>query len=274
MAIWLLIDVLNQGVELDHWGDALGQLRPTGRRDLHPYMPKLYALEDTEIASVKQLAERLHRAHTSPAMCALIETGSSISSGIRHLSRWTVAITPQRTTTYLRYFDPRVFEHLSWIWTADELNSFLQPFQRWELLTSSGHWQAFTPDSTFEGPVSLQWMMSTWQQKALQRVGAIRYLLKYWQPEASLGDRVLCPAAQLNQALALAEQQGLSQPDDQQTLVLQRLLVHPAIDQHPYIQHLIQSASNDQPYHRMTRHWTDEQWQTLRHALNSKEVTL
>ena len=274
MAIWLLTDVLNQGIEFDYLGDALGQLRPTSRRDLHPYMPKLYALESTQVADVKQWAERVQRAQRAPSVCALIETEASVSSGIRHLSRWTVAITPQRAATYLRYFDPRVFEHLSWIWTTDELNSFLQPFQRWALLTSSGDWQAFTPDPTFEGPVSLQWMMGTGQQAALQRVGTIRYLRQHWQAETQLGNEAQCPAAQINQALIQAEQQGLSQLSDQQALVLQRMLVHPMVDQHPYIQHLIQSASNDQPYHRMTCHWTDEQWQTLRHALNSKEVTL
>jgi hypothetical protein len=272
MTLWLLHDHLNGPLDLSEGCELVGALAPRRRPDLYALTPRLYRLNEAALGEARELAQKQSLRGMPPTISGLIRAGVDASVLREQLSRTCLAATPSSRWTYCRFFDPRVMTHLRWILTPDQLDSLLGRIESWEFLDMSSQWVSLP--HTPKPPRYLRLMLGEQQQRRLEDLPAIRTGLQQWRshdPSAPSDDPQA--GARVASSLERARELGLQDDADQLTLVLQELLIHPDLSQHPAVLEAIAKAQQDTTYQAVTATWSQARWESIQEQMNRGKTT-
>lgn len=267
MALWLLHDHLNGPLDISEGCELMGALAPRRRPDLHALTPRLYRLNEAALGVARDLAQKRSLRGLPPTISGLIRARVDGRELKEQLSRTCLAATPSSRWTYCRFFDPRVMTHLRWILTPDQLDSLLGRIENWDFLDMSSQWVSLS--HTPKPPHYLRLMLDDRQQRLLEDLPAIRTGLQQWRshdPSAPSDDPQA--GARVASSLERARELGLQDDADQLTLVLQELLIHPDLSQHPAVSGAIAMAQRNTTYQAVTATWSQARWESIQEQLN------
>lgn len=208
------------------------------RTKLFPLLIDLRGLAVTSRIEIAERAWAWERAYGSPFFCALIESADPVERMVRHLSRRLLIKNAGGQHQLLRFYDPRVFEHLRWILTATQLASVMGPAETWYWRDEDGQWQRETRPEVKSYRLTLE----PQQLLSLGRVGILNRTLKHLrrlEPGRAIDGALV---RKIDTWLRLAYEAGLSDAPDVQLYALQALRFHPNIHHHPKLQAALQAV--------------------------------
>jgi len=177
--------------------------------------PMLLRLPLSELSLIEALAVHAWREATDFAnpprsVCGFFQSAVPDALLASRLS-WALNITVEREGIYFRYFDPRVFLHLSHLLPAETLGHLLRGISTWSYFLWDGSFAVQEiPESDLPSPIQLQFTSGQWQTfETIQHFNATQRLF-------AKHDLAFEPTqtadlfAQVHAARAL----GLSTPDD------------------------------------------------------------
>lgn len=108
--------------------------------ELFPVLVDVRALEPGMRSKIRERAIAWERDSDTPYFMALLDAPVTASQLVAHLTKRMVVQRPDGEGDVLRFYDPFVFRHLSWLLTSEQLDSLLGPIDCWHW--SDGAWHA------------------------------------------------------------------------------------------------------------------------------------
>lgn len=223
--------------------------------DDHAKMPGLIwlpGLSDTDRALLQENLDSAFRRERQHLLSCLLACDGSIDppSMARHLTHCLILESPQGKV-FLRYYDPRVFQHLEWILEAPQRRALFGPIERWTVCEPD---QPRTIDRPGLGN-SQRWFASAEQRRLLDNVGIINETFKQvfrQQPD-------LAPAAPSHREVlarrviaaidCAGQRYGITHENDLIAFAMHALLYGESFHERPFMQTLLASlADNDSTY--------------------------
>jgi hypothetical protein len=178
-----------------------------------PYLVQLRGPQDLLIAEGVRYADQegeqsISDGHGRFTIGAFIEADLPMPDVMARLeAMWS--ISHRGSARYFRLADPRIFEMITHLWTAEEIADWLGPFARWHFRSRSGEWRKISGAADED---SLQ------DEEALFRRAALREKLKATKPRLRLDEarvRKLELAEVVSRALTTWQgMEGRALPDD------------------------------------------------------------
>ena len=137
-------------VDSDLWADLpTAVIAPPELEAFSGLMPRLLNLNVLSAEHRLQLFDRaeVQRRHNprAPYFSALLISNLSFHQILQRLADRLVVRGPTQNAALLRYYDPRVFQHLRWILTQSQMDSLMLGIECWSW-NSGGHtWGQFRP---------------------------------------------------------------------------------------------------------------------------------
>lgn len=194
-----------------------------------PVLVDLLKLSFTSRLELVQRAWDWKRANERPLFCGFIKSTEPVERMVRHLGRRLLIKNTSDEQLFLRFYDPRVFEHLCWIFTPAQLASLMGPAEAWYWPTRCGEWQkTVRPElRTYSLILEPQQLLS------LGRIGILNRILKSLgrlQPSRAVDISLV---RKIDAWLQCALDEGLSEAADLQLYVLQALKFDVDIHRYP-----------------------------------------
>ena len=194
-----------------------------------PVLVDLLKLSFTSRLELVQRAWHWERVSGRPLFCGFIKSTEPVERMVRHLGRRLLIKNATGEQFLLRFYDPRVFEHLRWIFTPTQLAALMGPAEVWCWLDRSGQWQCE------ERPElkTYSLMLEPQQLLSLGRIGILNRILKILgrlQPSRAVDASLV---RKIEAWLQCAFDEGLSEAADLQLYVLQALKFDVGIHRHP-----------------------------------------
>lgn len=211
--------------------------------ELMPRLIPLRGMSDAACVDLLERAGRHERYSRHPFFSALLVADGDTPAIAAHLSRRLVIAMPDAGNALLRYFDPRVFRHLSWLLTEAQMNLLLGPVTHWSWRNMAGTWQQHVRvevSSLLSGlrPTPEQW-------DSLQRLGLLNKSLCQIErnaPGTVIDDRAArCVDTLLRDAY---EQHRLTDEADRRLYAEQAFRFHRHIHRHPQLVERLARASD------------------------------
>jgi len=169
------------------------------------------------------------RANGNSFFCGLIESPEPVERMVSHLSRRLLIKNAAGPKLLLRFYDPRVFEHLRWIFTPVQLAALMGPASVWYWLDGGGQWQREVRPELKTYSLRLE----SQQLLALGRIGTLNRILKSLRRTEPNRDIDISLIRKIEGWLRDALEEGLSEVADLQLYISQSLKFHPGIQRHP-----------------------------------------
>ena len=194
-----------------------------------PVLVDLLKLSFTSRLELVQRAWNWERANGQPLFCGFIKSTEPVERMVRHLGRRLLIKNTTGEQLFLRFYDPRVFEHLRWIFTPAQLASLMGPADVWCWQDRAGQWQCeLRPElKTYSLILEPQQLLS------LGRIGTLNRILKSLvrlEPSRAVDISLV---RKIDAWLQCALDEGLSEAADLQLYVLQALKFEVDIHRYP-----------------------------------------
>lgn len=256
---YLIVEPCNGDIDLSGAPHLypIGELVPDAMPELVGVMPMLYRAEhpDKQLPVLHRLAELDAELGLPPRVCALFRTQADSQVVFDHLRNGLALPKASSGFSVFRYYDPRVFEHLRWIFDATQLAALLGPAVDWNYLNRDGNWATVRRNDAPLAPLQI----GDEQRLTLRRLGLIEQAFQAIRATGQPVDAQL--PRLLNAQLAKGETYGLS-AEDLVVFAVHGALVSPYFDRHPRVSAVLH-ANADTPYSDATAHWTDEDWHSI-----------
>lgn len=253
---YLIVEPSNGSVDL---GAAprmyeVGEIVPAAMPELKGVMPVLYTVEhpDQQLPAIAAIASRDLRAGLPPRICAMLETEANADSLMRHLGDTIALQREPHGYSAFRFYDPRVFRNLAWVFLPNELSRAFGPVNRWSYFGDNGWTAIERPTDAIDGRLS----PSAEQWAALRRLHLVEQALKSIRDAGEpVNERT---PRQLDALLVKGAQYRLA-AEDLVVFAVQGVLVSPNLDRHPRVAAALQPGQTS-TYAEITAQWTDEHW--------------
>lgn len=224
----------------DLWSVSVVPASLQSQGHLMPMLVELRAMAKDARSMLFARAEAWDSAHDEPYFSALMRTSATNPQLASHLRARFIARNPAGGTCWLRFHDPRVFQHLLWILTPGQIQGLLGPVTLWTWRDVQGRWHARSRDDRAEAKSP---QLSAAQWDTLGRIGLLnRTLLRLARKYPAL---VMDDAFAQRVERLLAEsfvRHGLKDEADRRLYVEQIIRFHPSIHQHPSLENRLAMA--------------------------------
>lgn len=235
-------------------------------------LPGLICLSDISDKNRVYLQENLEsafRAERLHLLSCLLNAENTIDSStvVRHLTSRLIVDSPQGKA-FLRYYDPRVLQHLEWILEPSQWRALFGPISQWAVCEPLRLRKIVRP----EIPGSRRWSVSAKQRRWLDHVGLLNETLKKASrrqhtlktSEAddleALGQRILA-------AMAVAETRyGMNHDQDLVAFATHAVLHGDDFHEREVVQTLLASLADDENTYADSGPLIDECLQAQRRA--------
>jgi len=219
------------------WSDLptvpLAQDTVAHQEHLVPRLLELRRLDDAVRVDLLERSRRHGRNSRHPYFSALLRTGASEWDVRAQLSRQLLTRAPDGSRALLRYYDPRVFRHLRWLLSDQQLRCLLGCVETWSWCAGSGEWQV---QHRGERSLLSTLRLQPGQWEALQRLDLLHRALRQLGRLVPGFDDDDAVARRADALLATAyQEQGLTDPADRCLFAVQAIAIHPGIHSHPHL---------------------------------------
>lgn len=159
-----------------------------GREQSMPHLLHLMPLDDSQRADLLTRADTWDAHNDHAFFGLLLKSPVSPERLVPHLTRQLV-IRMSQGGALLRWYDPRVFRHLRWLLTIEQLHGFSGPVTAWTWRESSEHW--LTHEVPAANSVHTQLRLTPDQEAKIGRMGVLNRTiaqLKRCAPELVIDD--------------------------------------------------------------------------------------
>lgn len=238
-------------VEAGSWSDLptvpLVPAQVQGRQQLMPRLLDLRRLTDAMRIELLERSLRQQRISRHPYFSALLNSKAGAREVCMHLARQLVVTTPGQSRALLRFYDPRVFEHLRWLLTGPQLDVLLGPIETWSWHELDGQWRTH---QRAEDPSSQRLRLHPGQWDTLARLDLLNKTLRAIERHdpALMCDETVPERADALLGIAYRDH-GLVEPDDRCLFAVQATVFDPAIHRHPELaKRLVRSRDGTSSY--------------------------
>jgi hypothetical protein len=178
-------------------------------------------------------------------VAALLATEANLDRLANHLSACLIVSIPTQGRHLFRYYDPRVFRHLSWMATPTQRATLFGPVSAWTWSDHQGNWyrshppEGIVPEPSFR-PKGLD----------LARIGVLERCMKTLRRTIPgfTDDAGNVQARHVNALLDAALSNGLADEADMHLYAAQAIRFHPDIHEHPELARRLRAAGDDDSY--------------------------
>ena len=219
-------------VDISMWDDLdTSAVVPRTFKDQSELFPRLIDLNalsfERRVALVEQ-SEDWARSHDQPMLSALLKSDAPRDRVVQHFAHAMHMRRDGRDRVF-RFYDPRVFQHLQWLFDPAQMKALLGPLDTWTWCTAAGDWKSCAKPEVTTTVLHIhadQWPI-------LLRMEDINVVL------AALAD--VMPSLVMEQKLVrriddlLVESSHawrMTAPDDRQLFAFQAIRFHPRIHTH------------------------------------------
>ncbi len=207
-----------------------------------PLLVELRALPDAERLMLLERADQWRMHHDMPFFSALLQTDVAVSRLKTHLIDRMIVRGNAGQPAWLRLHDPRVFRHLRWLLTEEQLAWLMGPVRAWTWYEPHGDdWHA---QERKMQPQKQRIPLAPVQRDALAQFEALNGLLRDFADEGEAADDII--ARQLLAGLLAAREQGLLQATDAKLYARQQFAHGPDIARLPSIVARLRQARDRQ----------------------------
>ncbi|WP_251978928.1 DUF4123 domain-containing protein [Salinicola avicenniae] len=194
-------------------------------------------------------------------LCGWLISHHASSSIATYLGRQLKQITPEGKPALLRFYDPRVLEHLPRILEPWQLSALLGPIGRWLYLDTELQLRCLDPHAEVRRLGGLKPTAEQWH--AIKRIGQInrsRELYRTLPGSAGLSE---APAESVDALLVAAHNAGLRERPDVATFVLHGLTTRIDFHRHPIIQAMLGRLGGRLTYIGLSNQLSDDDWEAV-----------
>lgn len=156
-----------------------------------------------------------------------------------HLRNRLIARRPDGERNLLRFYDPRVFRHLRWLFSAEQMNLLLGPIAAWNWPDGDGVWRQHKRGE----PMALTLRLDARHWETIDRLRLINRSLNDLEVRAPQLTQDDALAQRIDALLAEAQAlHALHENDDRLLYAQQPLRFHPHIHRHPTLRARLQQV--------------------------------
>jgi hypothetical protein len=230
-----------------YWADLAPVLvvpeRYRAQPELFPVLVDVRALDHGMRSKIRERAIAWEQDGDTPYFMALLNAPVTASQLATHLTKRMVVRRPDGEEDVLRFYDPFVFRHLSWLLTAEQMDSLLGPVDCWHW--SDGTWYVYSRSTPQPSLRPLRLTSGQWP--TLMRMTDINRALaqiKRLDPDHPDGPDT---ARALDTLLDEAWQRyRFSDREDRVLYATQAVRIHRHIHRHPALQERLRLAETRQ----------------------------
>jgi hypothetical protein len=259
MVHYVIVEPANGKLELPDAPQPykIGELVPTARPDLEGVAPVLYCAEHPaeQLPALRKIASLALERRAPPVICAIVASDKATGRIQQHLADLLLLDRPHGgDAAVFRYYDPRVFSHLSRILKAEQFDALLGPVQAWSFLDPAGEWTTANAAGESEDIFAV----TPEQYDRIGRIELVQHAL-----DRLRANQAATPSdtpALLDVQFAKGVTHGLDGAD-LQAFALHGLLVSPYFDRHPRIRAILQAP--ERTYVDSVANWGPGDWETV-----------
>lgn len=248
-------------------------LVPPGLEAQRKQFPKLLDLRRAPRESRDLLVKLLLEQPLGPStsLCvALLKTQASGKQMVSHFSYLLAPRSPTNQRGVFRFYDPTVYEHLTWMLDQHSFGLLFGPVETWTVpLRGTWFTQLRPTDSRPNSPRFFR--LKADSRARISRIGRIHAVLKQKQEWAS------APAdwgPMVEALLIRAEHHQLADKEDAVAFATSGLRWHTELDRHPRIKQLIgRSQAQPKRFARLVNGFTETDWQVIAAELDSNNAS-
>jgi hypothetical protein len=243
-------------------------LIPPALEDSAALMPALLDLKTLNDEQRQLYGERLghETLRKQPLLfSAFLHTEANRYELTSHLEKALILDRGTNGRSYFRFFDPRVFIQLEWLWDGRQWGELLGPIDRWSY-GLDGHWgtaqrdaliKSGAPTSDINPMITVAWL------------DAINEAIALAAPE-SLDARQTSGKLAADLLVVAQRRFGLRQGQDIALFLAHGLRIHPRFYDHPWIRRSLQALpeESDLPYCAIAAELDDESFDRIRADMN------
>lgn len=202
----------------------------TGKAGVMPRLLDLTQLNQVQQSELLDRIDAWDRQNDHPFIGLLLKSAASAGRVARHLAQQLVVRAPDGSESLLRWHDPRVFRHLSWLLTTTQMRLFSGPVSAWCWRDGSARWRALDVAATGHVPGRMRITVEQWA--TISRIGVLNRAIA--QLERNAEGLVLDDAMYRRAELCLQsayDQHGLTEEADAR-LFVEQAVRWPGIHQH------------------------------------------
>ncbi|MGH8074159.1 MAG: DUF4123 domain-containing protein [Lysobacter sp.] len=162
-------------VDRSQWADlpttALTPSALAAKADSMPVLLDLTRLDESRRVAVLTRADAWNKDYDAPFFSLLLKTSAAPARVAMHLSGQLLHDAPDGTRTLLRWYDPRVFQHLRWLLTDAQLRRLGGPVEAWAWRDANTRWH--THDVRAGTDIDTRLRLSTEQWAVIGRMGVL-----------------------------------------------------------------------------------------------------
>lgn len=231
-------------VDRSQWADLpTVVLTPRGlsaKPDTMPVLLELAQLDEAERVAVLTRADSWDKNYDNPYFSLLLKTDVTSKRLAAHLTGQLLTNASDGATTLLRWYDPRVFQHLRWLLADDQLRRLGGPVTTWTCRDAAHRWDTHEVRAGADTDTRLRLTVKQWA--VIGRMGVLNRTvaqLRRNAPEIVLDDDAFrCIDAYLQHAYNTHEMTG----EADARLFAEQGIRNPNIHRHPEIQRRLASA--------------------------------
>jgi Domain of unknown function (DUF4123) len=243
---FLLLDMAH--VKTDFWRSLPGiPIVPRELVDKVAILPRLVTIAELDQAQRGKILDALlakPNGRSLPA-AALLATDASADRIIVHLRSRMIVSPPAQEKIWFRFYDPRVFRHLLWMATPDQLATLFGPTRAWTWRDAQGSWHRSSPPP--DGQAALQFLARDLDFVRIRWLEQCLQVLREDVP-GFVDDPDNQQARRVNALIDAALAHGLSDEADVRLYVTQAVRFHPQIHHHPELVLRLRAVADDDSY--------------------------
>ncbi|GHB31351.1 DUF4123 domain-containing protein [Salinicola rhizosphaerae] len=233
--------------------------RPSQRLYLYPTAGD----GDRDIAA--QLIEEKNRRPASllepVPFCGWITTRQARTTVAGYLGKRLAPVTPDQKPALLRFYDPRVLEHLTRILLPWQMSALLGPIDRWVYLDMEGRLRCLEPHVDQRRLGDLKLTAEQWC--AIRRIGQVNRCRELYRTLPGSAGRQKASPSDVDALVVAAQEAGLRERQDTATFVLHGLMTHSDFYRHPIMQALFKRLDARTNYIGLSNRLSDDDWEAI-----------
>lgn len=226
------------------------------------YLERIGQDRSAQLASQleRQRAERGAGLLGPVPLCGWLISRHASTSIAAYLSR-QLKQTPEGKPALLRFYDPRVLEHLPRILEPWQLSALLGPIDRWAYLDTELHLRCLDPHGEVRRLGGLKLSAEQWH--AIQRIGQINRCRELYRTLPGSAGLSKAPAESVEALLIAAHCAGLRDRPEVATFVLHGLTTRIDFHRHPIMQALLGRLGGRLNYIGLSNQLSNADWEAI-----------
>nr|CDQ36525.1 hypothetical protein BN993_06033 [Virgibacillus halodenitrificans] len=209
----------------------------------------------------RQRAERGAGLLGAVPLCGWLISRHASTSLAAYLGRQLKQMTPEGKPALLRFYDPRVLEHLPRIFEPWQLSALLGPIDRWVYLDTELQLRCLEPHGEVRRLGGLKLSAEQWH--AIQRIGQINRCRELYRTLPGTAGLHKASAKTVDALLVAARNTGLRDSSEMATFVLHGLTTRDDFYRHPIMQALLGRLGGQLNYIGLSNQLSDADWEEI-----------